>query len=103
MHDQNLKRAVDELFQEAIHKTVGIPQLRETLRRCYQHLQEPMRVAIVGKIKAGKSTFMNALLEEKVVATGSVETTFNINWLRYGMQRELRVHYKDGRPTELVS
>jgi hypothetical protein len=54
-----------------------------------------MRVAVVGKIKAGKSTFMNALLEEKVVETGAVETTFNVNWLRFRPQRSLTVYYKD--------
>lgn len=59
-----------------------------------------MRVAIVGLIKAGKSTMMNALLGEAVVATGTVEATFNVNWLKYGETPTLRVIFKDGRPPE---
>jgi GTPase SAR1 family protein len=54
-----------------------------------------MRIAVVGRIKAGKSTAMNALLGETLVATGTVEATFNINWLKYGPQPALMVHYKD--------
>jgi GTPase SAR1 family protein len=97
MCDDDLKHHVDALFQYAIHQTAGLPELQEELSRCYQRLQQPMRVAIVGKIKAGKSTVMNALLEEKVVETGAVETTFNVNWLRYGDQRSLTIHFKDER------
>ncbi len=62
-----------------------------------------MRVAIVGLIKAGKSTMMNALLGEGVVATGTVEATFNVNWLKYGAEPTLSVHFKDGRPAEAKS
>jgi len=95
MYDEKLKQRVNALFDYALQKTPGIPALQEELSRCYQRLEQPMRVAIVGKIKVGKSTIMNALLEERVVETGAVETTFNVNWLCYGSQRSLTVHYKD--------
>jgi ribosome biogenesis GTPase A len=62
-----------------------------------------MRVAIVGLIKAGKSTLMNSLLGEAVVATGTVEATFNVNCLKYNSQSSLLVHFKDGRPPESKS
>jgi GTPase SAR1 family protein len=98
-----LQQRVEALFQYALKQTTGIPGLHAELSRCHQRLQQPMRVAVVGKIKAGKSTFMNALLEEKVVETGAVETTFNVNWLRFGPQRSLTVYYKDEqhRPEQL--
>lgn len=95
MYNDELKQHVDELFRYALRQAAGIPALREELSRCYQRLQQPMRVAIVGKIKAGKSTFMNALLEEQVVETGAVETTFNVNWLLHGRERSLTIYYKD--------
>jgi len=62
-----------------------------------------MRVAVVGLIKAGKSTLMNALLGETLVPTGTDETTFNLNWLRYGESPALRIHFKDNRPPETRS
>jgi GTPase SAR1 family protein len=101
-----LQERVDELFQSALHQTANRPaltDLRRELEQCRARLHQPMRVAIVGLIKAGKSTMMNALLGEAVVATGTVETTFNVNWLRYGEKPALTVHFKDGRPAESKS
>jgi hypothetical protein len=98
-----LPERVDALFASAMERTAGRPALATThraLRRAHRRLQQPMRVAIVGLIKAGKSTLMNALLGEAVVATGAVEATFNVNWLCWGEQPGLVVHYKDDRPPQ---
>lgn len=72
-----------------------LSSLKAQLEQLKQRLSAPMRVAIVGFIKAGKSTVMNALLKEKVVAVGNTETTFNVNWFRYGEESRLMVHFKD--------
>ena len=50
-----------------------LEQLRAAIAEARGHLDEPMRVAIVGQIKAGKSTMLNALLGEELVATGTEE------------------------------
>lgn len=55
-----------------------------------------MRVALVGRVSAGKSTLANALLGEDVLGTGWQELTYNVNWLRYAPAPELEIHYKDG-------
>lgn len=95
---------LQELFVFARERTVNRPALQHLyseLVRYHKQLNEPMmRIAVVGKIKAGKSTLMNALLEEVVVATGIVETTFNVSWLRFGPERFIQIHFKDGRPPE---
>jgi len=106
MNDFSLENKVNQLFKSALRLTQNEPSLKdfhELLQQCYHRLQQPMRVAIVGKIKAGKSTMMNALLGEALVATGSVEATFNINWLEYGDNKSLKVHFKDNRPPETKS
>ena len=93
-----LQKEVDDLFQFAITHTANLyplKNLHRVLQNSYQRLKEPMRVAIVGVIKAGKSTLMNALLEQSVVAMGSVEATFNVNWLKYGEKNRIIVHFKD--------
>lgn len=99
-----LKEQVEELFEFALNRTANLYPLKsfhKLLSQSHQRLQEPMRVAIVGLIKAGKSTLMNALLGESVVATGAVEATFNVNWLKYGEKSRLRVHFKnDQSPPE---
>ncbi len=101
MVDPNLKpltTEVDQLFEMAIAKTANIyplKRLHRVLKNSQQRLKDPMRVAIVGLIKAGKSTLMNALLEQSVVAMGSVEATFNVNWLKYADQKSIIVHFKD--------
>lgn len=99
-----LEQEVDRLFQWALTQTANQHSLRDfkyLLKCCQERLHQPMRVAIIGVIKAGKSTLMNALLGEKIVATGAVEATFNVNWLKYGETRRLKVYFKDkNRPPE---
>lgn len=103
MDNRALRDRAEEVFQFALGCTMNRPKLQNLYRKidqCYQQLDLPMRVAIVGMIKAGKSTMMNALLGEKIVATGTVEATFNVNWLKYGESKSLLVHYKNGSPPE---
>ena len=106
MSNTSLETQVDRILTEAIAQTANLSELRNIhrlLQQCQQRLQQPMRVAIVGLIKAGKSTLMNALLQEKIVATGTVEATFNVNWLKYGESPSLTVYFKDGRSPETKS
>ncbi|MDE7044303.1 MAG: dynamin family protein, partial [Acetatifactor sp.] len=49
-------------------------------------LEVPLRVAVVGGIKVGKSTFMNALMGADILCTGVLETTYTVCWFRYGEQ-----------------
>ncbi|MEB3218521.1 MAG: dynamin family protein [Nostocales cyanobacterium 94392] len=98
-----LQEHVESLFQFALTESANRPALQKfhrILEESHLRLNQPMRVAIVGLIKAGKSTLMNSLLGEAVVATGTVEATFNVNWLKYNSQPSLLVHFKDGRSPE---
>ncbi|PSB51897.1 dynamin family protein [Chamaesiphon polymorphus] len=106
MPELSLEQRVDNLFQSALDLTSGNPDLaivERELRQSLARLHQPMRVAIVGLIKAGKSTMMNALLGEHLVPTGNVEATFNVNVFRWGDRPSLQVHYKDERPPETKS
>jgi molecular chaperone DnaK (HSP70) len=47
-------------------------------------IYEPCVVAVVGRVKAGKSTFVNALLGEDLAKVGAVETTATINRFAHG-------------------
>ena len=90
-------------FDSALETAATHPELeplQARLREARAHIDEPMRVAIVGHVKAGKSTLLNALLGEELAPTGTAELTFNVNWLRHGAKAGVRVHFKDGREPE---
>jgi hypothetical protein len=55
-----------------------------------------LRLAIVGRIKAGKSTLMNAVLGEDLVPTGPAELTFTVNEFRHSDSRTCSIVKKDG-------
>ncbi len=59
-------------------------------------MHAPMRVAIAGYMKAGKSTLMNAILKRKVVLTGSMITTYTPTWFRYNEKESLEIVFEDG-------
>lgn len=62
-----------------------------------KRITQPLKVAVVGFMKAGKSTLMNAILKEKVLFTGTVETTYTVSWFKYGDKKRLTIVMKDGR------
>jgi hypothetical protein len=74
--------------------------LRAILEDAKASILGPMRVAVAGRIKTGKSTLMNALLGEPVVATGPEELTYNVNWFVHDETPGLVVHFKDNQPPE---
>ncbi len=55
-----------------------------TLSDSIQQLDDFFLLVIVGEYNTGKSSFINALLGEKLLAEGNLPTTQDINILRYG-------------------
>ena len=47
-------------------------------------LDEPLRVAIAGRVKSGKSTLLNALVGERLAPTDAGECTRIVTWYRDG-------------------
>ena len=64
-------------------------------------LVEPLRVAVGGRIKAGKSTLVNALLGQRVAATDVGECTKVVAWYRYDVQDRIEVHPRQGETRTL--
>ena len=60
-------------------------------------LDEPLRVAIAGKVKAGKSTLLNALVGEQIAPTDAGECTRVVTWYRDGATPRIVLHPRDGR------
>lgn len=76
----------------------------DNLRR---RLQQPCVLAVGGKVKAGKSSFINALLGKELAKVGELETTATINIFRhiseagngYSPERPVKVVWDSGHET----
>lgn len=65
-------------------------------------LDGPIRVAIAGKVKAGKSTLLNALVGEKLAPTDTGECTKIVTWYQDGHSYRVVLHPRDGSPSVQV-
>jgi GTP-binding protein EngB required for normal cell division len=63
--------------------------------------ESEISVAILGRFKAGKSSFLNHFLGRDFLPVGVVPVTSVVTKIRYGEHEEARVHYRDGRDPEI--
>ena len=92
-----LTSAVADLLRAAATQATG-PHPRLQLTQLSERLTGPLRLAIAGKIKAGKSTLLNALLGEELAPTDAGECTRIVTWYRYGDAPQVVVHPRDEPP-----
>jgi hypothetical protein len=64
-------------------------------------LEEPLRVAIAGRVKSGKSTLLNALVGERLAPTDAGECTRIVTWYRDGHTYQVLARPKNGEPRQL--
>ncbi|HLF98876.1 MAG TPA: dynamin family protein [Acidimicrobiia bacterium] len=86
---------------DAIAAYEGSPAAR-ALDAARSRLDEPLRVALAGKVKAGKSTLLNALLGEELAPTDAGECTRIVTWYQDGPTYQVMVEPvgEDPRPTQ---
>src|SRR5690606_19058509 len=72
------------LLAEARRRLADRPRERAQLDECARRLDEPLRVALAGSIKAGKSTLLNALVGQDIAPTDATECTRLVTWYRHG-------------------
>jgi hypothetical protein len=90
-------RAVLARATEVYRGTEHDPRLAEMRQR----LDEPLRVAVAGRIKAGKSTLLNALVGERLAPTDAGECTRIVTWYEDGHTYRVMAHPNDGEPRQL--
>ncbi len=96
VHDP-LTSAVADLLRAAAAQATG-PLPRAQLAELSDRLTGPLRLAIAGKIKAGKSTLLNALLGEELAPTDAGECTRIVTWYRHGDAPRIVVHPRQEPP-----
>ncbi|MGA8987240.1 dynamin family protein, partial [Aeromicrobium sp.] len=77
------------------------PEVRAELVEHRRRLDEPLRVALVGSVKAGKSTLLNALLSEHLAPTDARECTRVVTWYRHGATPKVQAFDVGGTGTNL--
>lgn len=68
-----------------------------------QNLQEPLKIVVLGEVKAGKSTLVNSLIGKKVSYTNVVEATAAILEIKYNNQEKILINRVDRNNIELMS
>ncbi|GAA1801437.1 dynamin family protein [Agromyces neolithicus] len=91
---EDLLRIARAVYDDDAAAQTSIDELERRLR-------EPLRLAIAGMVKAGKSTLMNALLGEQIAPTDAGECTRVVTWYRYSTTPTVTLHPKQGDPRRM--
>ena len=97
----DLSSSARRLLQRTIEAYRGSPGTQRWLRGELDRIDAPLRVAIAGKVKAGKSTLLNAMVGEMVAATDAAECTKLVTWYQYANVPRLTLYPKLGAPRQL--
>ncbi|EHB55734.1 isoniazid inducible protein IniC [Mycolicibacterium rhodesiae JS60] len=73
------------------------PDVWGELDRIAGRLNQPMRIALAGTLKAGKSTLVNALVGENIAPTDATEATRIVTWFRNGPIPKVTANHVGGR------
>lgn len=90
--------AVPDLLRQALQAYADDPDARRTLEGYERRLAEPLRVALAGMVKAGKSTLLNAIIGEEIAPTDTAECTRAVTWYRYSDTPRITLYPMPGRP-----
>ena len=89
------------LVRDARAEFADDPRAAAELAACERRLDEPLRVALVGKLKSGKSTLLNALVGEEIAPTDATECTRVVTWFASSDGPRVELTHDGGRRTAL--
>ena len=90
-----------ELESEETSGKLSVERESEDLRIASDNLQKGLfRLLVLGDLKRGKSTFLNALIGENLLPADVNPCTALLTVLRYGSQKKVTVYFKGDKPPE---
>lgn len=90
-------------FASEIMGRYGISSLASLLESCRSTAaQNEISVAVVGRFKAGKSSFLNHLLDRDLLPVGVIPVTAVVTEVGYGPREKAVVHFLDGHDEEVA-
>ena len=95
------RTTASSLIRDAVHVYQDDPVAVNILEGHARRLDEPLRIAVAGMVKAGKSTLINAILGEDIAPTDAGECTRTVTWYRYGDNPRATVYPIVGEPRSL--
>ena len=102
----SLRRIAETLTKaeaEAKHTSglLGLETQIEDINVASKNLRQGVfRLLVLGDMKRGKSTFLNALIGENLLPSDVNPCTAILTVLRYGNEKRVKVHFSDGKPPE---
>ncbi|MCL1471913.1 dynamin family protein [Argonema antarcticum] len=77
---------------------LGLEREIEDIKIASKNLSKGVfRLMVLGDMKRGKSTFLNALIGENLLPSDVNPCTALLTVLRYGLEKKVTVHFKDGK------
>lgn len=92
------RKALAECYDQvmAVADGLGDKQVRSALGQVKSELfDDAFQLVVVGEFSRGKSTFVNALLGERILPAKSTPTTAIIGKIVYGTEKAFTLHYRD--------
>ncbi|WP_411374238.1 dynamin family protein [Arthrobacter sp. MPF02] len=90
-----------DLVREALEVYGDDPAAASILHGYSRRLEEPLRIAVAGMVKAGKSTLLNSIIGEEIAPTDTGECTRIVTWYRFGHTPRITMYPKDGEARTL--
>ncbi|MGY4541815.1 hypothetical protein ACVWY0_001728 [Arthrobacter sp. UYNi723] len=95
---ESISAGVADLIQDALLVYADDPAAAAALETYARRLSEPLRLAVAGMVKAGKSTLLNAIIGEEIAPTDTGECTRIVTWYRYGHTPRITAYPIAGEP-----
>ena len=104
MTEPDTASVAPEIVQDALGtvedlcKRHEITSLEDFLESCRQFAQEKtLNIAVLGRFKAGKSSFLNHLLGRPLLPIGVIPVTTAVTEIQWGPQERAEILFADGR------
>ena len=100
IEDRNIDAAIH--LAEEVASRYGISALKPLISSCRAFASDQtLNVAVLGRFKAGKSSFLNQLLGRDLLPVGVVPVTSVVSGIRYGPKERAEVRFLDGHSEEV--